>query len=206
MRDDGMVHVVEDDPAMRDSLVLLLRSAGLRALGYANAEEFLAEDGRDEPICLVADVRLPGMDGLALYKRLVSLGGEPAVVMITGHGDIPMAVAALKAGALDFVTKPFNPAHLLESVREALEHAKERRLERARADDVSSRMQALTPRETEVLSLLVSGEPNKVIASKLGISVRTAEHHRASVMEKMRVRTLSQLIRTALGRLHGSSD
>jgi two-component system response regulator FixJ len=200
MQDDSLVHVVEDDAAMRDALVLLLKSAGLGARGYASAEEFLADDGHAEVFCLLADVRLPGMDGLALHRHLVSLGAEPALVMITGHGDIPMAVAALKAGAQDFVSKPFDPALLLESVREALQHADERRRQRARTEEVKSRLQTLTSRETDVLVLLVEGYPNKVIASKLGISVRTAEHHRARIMEKMNARTFSQLVKVALGR------
>jgi two-component system, LuxR family, response regulator FixJ len=196
-----VIHVVEDDPAMRDALVLLLTSAGLEARGYASAEEFLAADEHTKPMCLLADIRLPGMNGLALHKHLVSLGAEPAVVMITGHGDIPMAVAALKAGALDFVTKPFDPALLLESVREALQRVDESRRQRARTEEVKGRLKTLTSRELAVLALLVQGDPNKVIAAKLGISVRTTEHHRARIMEKMAVRTLSQLIKVALGRV-----
>jgi two-component system response regulator FixJ len=200
--DNVVVHIVEDDPAMRDALILLLTSAGLQARGYASAEEFLAEDGQQtEPICLLADIRLPGMNGLALHKHLVSLGNESAVIMITGHGDIPMAVAALKAGALDFVTKPFEPAVLLESVREALQYTDEKRRQRAHTEDVKSRLKTLTSREAAVLALLIEGDPNKVIASKLGISIRTTEHHRARIMEKMGVRTLSQLIKAALGKV-----
>lgn len=202
IKDDVVIRVVEDDPAMRDALVLLLTSAGLQARGYQSAEEFLAEVGRQsEPICLLADIRLSGMDGLALHRHLVSLGTEPAVIIITGHGDIPMAVAALKAGALDFVTKPFEPAVLLESVREALQYTGEKRRQRAHTEDVKNRLKTLTSREMAVLALLTEGDPNKVIASKLGISIRTTEHHRARIMEKMGVRTLSQLIKAALGKV-----
>lgn len=202
IKDDVVVHVVEDDPAMRDALVLLLTSAGLHARGYASAEEFLAKGGQEGPsVCLLADIRLPGMNGLALHRHLVSLGTEPAVIIITGHGDIPMAVAALKAGALDFVTKPFEPAVLLESVREALQYAEEKRRQRAHTQDVKSRLMTLTSREMAVLALLTEGDPNKVIASKLGISIRTTEHHRARIMEKMGVRTLSQLIKAVIGKV-----
>jgi two-component system response regulator FixJ len=200
--DDPVIHVVEDDPAMRDALVLLLTSAGLQARGYASAEEFLAEGGQQaDPVCLLVDIRLPGMNGLALHKHLVAQGTEAAAIMITGHGDIPMAVAALKAGALDFVTKPFEPAVLLESVREALQYAEEKRRQRAHSEDVKSRLKALTSREMAVLELLTEGDPNKVIASKLGISIRTIEHHRARIMDKMGVRTVSRLIKVALGKV-----
>jgi len=138
------------------------------------------------------------MDGLALYRHLVSLGTEPAAVLITGHGDIPIAVAALKDGVMDFVEKPFDPGVLLDSVRDASQRASERRRRKAAAADVENRLELLTAREREILGLLVEGHPNKGIAAALGISTRTAEHHRAHIMEKMGVRTLSQLIKVAL--------
>ena len=199
MADDQVVHVVEDDAAMRDALLLLLNSSGLQAHGYPGAEAFLAAAHPSGPICVLADLRLPGMDGLALHRHLVSLGAEPAFIMITGHGDIATAVATLKAGAMDFVTKPFDPAALLDSVRDAVRRAGEGRRRRSAAGEISSRLQTLTPREAAVLALLVQGHPNKVIAADLGISIRTTEHHRARIMEKMEVRTLSQLIKAALG-------
>src|SRR5277367_2915081 len=166
MRINQMVHVVEDDAMMRDSLLLLLKSAGLQARGYASAEEFLAAWNSADAPCLLADVRLPGMDGLALLKHLVSLRAEPAVVMITGHGDIPMAVAALKAGAADFLSKPFDPVALLASVRFALNRAHECVDRRSVVEEVRSRIKTLTPHEVGVLALLIEGAPTKIIAAR----------------------------------------
>jgi two-component system, LuxR family, response regulator FixJ len=201
MRGDPLIHVVEDDAAMRDALLLLLRSAGFHACGYRTAEQLLAQDESSQPACLVVDVRLPGMDGLTLHKHLVSLGANPATIIITGHGDIPMAVAALKAGALDFVGKPFDPAVLLDSVRNAARHADESRRHRAVTEEITGRLKSLTPREATILEQLVEGHPSKVIAENLGISIRTIEHHRSHIMDKMQVRTLSHLIKIALGRV-----
>jgi len=202
---DVVVHVVEDDAAMRDALLLLLLGAGIQTRGFTSAEEFLQSDGHTDPACLLADVRLPGMDGLSLHRHLVALGAEPSVVMITGHGDVAMAVTALKAGALDFVEKPFDPAALLESVRNALHQASDTRRRRAAAREAEHRLRTLTEREREVLELLVQGHPNKGIAAKLGISARTAEHHRASIMEKTGARSLSRLLKMALG-IPGCTD
>jgi two-component system, LuxR family, response regulator FixJ len=196
--DGTTVNVVEDDGPMLDALTLLLRSAGFQVRGYPSAEAFLAEIGPTRAICLLTDVRLPGMDGLMLYRHLVSLRIEPATVVITGHGDIPMAVAALKAGVMDFVEKPFNPDILLDSISDASRRAAADSRSRAAAAAVESRYRKLTAREKEILNLLVAAQPNKVIATKLGISVRTVEHHRAHIMEKMEMRTLSHLIKAAL--------
>ena len=185
------VYVVEDDAGMRDAVSLLLRSANFEVRDYPSAETFLNEVDRSKPICLLTDVRLPGMDGIALFQHLVRLGTEPGVVVITGHGDIRMAVAALKEGIVDFVEKPFDPSILLDSVREASQRASanhERQMRRA----------TLTQRETEILQLLVEGHPNKKIATKLKMSVRTTEHHRAHIMEKLGARSISQLIRMFL--------
>jgi two-component system response regulator FixJ len=200
MPGDPVVHVVEDDPAMRDALLVLLGTVGIQACGYRTAEEFLAREESTEPACLVVDVRLPGMSGLELHSHLVARGALPATVIITGHGDIPMAVAALKAGALDFVTKPFDPAALMDSVRNALCHADENGRRKTLSDESDARLKSLTPREAAILDLLVQGHPSKVIAAKLDISVRTIEHHRAHIMEKMDVRTLPQLIKVVLGK------
>ena len=199
MPGDPVVHVVEDDAAMRDALLVLLGTVGFQPQGYRTAEEFLAREESSRPACLVVDVRLPGMSGLELHNHLVLRGALPATVIITGHGDIPMAVAALKAGVLDFVTKPFDPAALLDSVRNALRHADENGRRKAMTDESDARLKSLTPREAAILDLLVQGHPSKVIAAKLDISVRTIEHHRAHIMEKMEVRTLSQLIKVVLG-------
>ena len=196
-----MIYVVEDDRAMLDSLLFLIKSAGLEARGFVTAEEFLVSEGNVRFPCLVADVRLPGMSGVALHNHLTTLGAEPLTIIITGHGDIPLAVSALKAGAQDFVTKPFDPAVLLESIREAVRLAEVTRTLRLKAQENEARLRQLTPREATILEGIVDGHPSKVIAAQLGISVRTVEHHRAHIMEKVGARTLSQLIKTALGKL-----
>jgi two-component system, LuxR family, response regulator FixJ len=193
------VHVVEDDPGMRDAVTLLLSSANFTVRSYPSAETFLTEVDRSQPLCLLTDVRLPGMDGIALFRHLVRLGMEPAVIVITGHGDIPMAVSALKEGVVDFVEKPFDPGVLLESVTEAWRRAKASQEHKAVAADIQARLATLTQREIEVLNLLTEGHLNKVIAAKLGMSTRTTEHHRARIMEKMQARSLSQLIKMQLG-------
>jgi two-component system, LuxR family, response regulator FixJ len=192
------VHVVEDDPAMRDALTLLLQGEGFDVRSYPSAEAFLAELDRSQPICLLADVRLPDMDGITLYRHLVELGLGPATVVITAHGDVPMAVAALKEGVVDFVEKPFDPALLLESVREAWHRTAASQERKARVADIEARQATLTPRETEILQLLVEAYPNKAIAAKFGMSTRTVEHHRAHIFEKMGARSLGQLIKLVL--------
>jgi two-component system response regulator FixJ len=193
------VYVVEDDAGMRDAVSLLLRNAGFEVRSYPSAEAFLSEVDCSKPICLLTDLRLPEMDGIALFRHLVRLGTEPAVVVITGHGDIPMAVAALKDGVVDFVEKPFDPGMLLDSVREALQRAAANGERKAVATGIEARRSTLTPRETEVLTLLMEGHLNKVIAAQLEMSIRTAEHHRARILEKMGARSLSQLIKMLLG-------
>ncbi len=184
---------------MRDALALLFHGAGFEVRSYATAEEFLADLRHDRPYCLVTDVRLPGMGGIALHRHLVEVDAAPVVVMITGHGDIPMAVAALKQGVADFVEKPFDPGQLLESVREASQRAAASYQERQAVAGIKQRLATLTAREREILDLLVKGQPTKVIAGILMISTRTAEHHRAHIMEKMQARSLSQLIRMVFG-------
>lgn len=198
MATNNLVCVVEDDPAMRDALLLMLKSNGLEACGFESAEALLETQTGPDPICVVSDLRLPGMDGLALLRRLLAEKKGSAVVMITAHGDIPLAVKALKAGALDFVEKPFNPGILLDSVRDALAQAADSRHRQVLAAETRARLEGLTAREREVLTLLVEGHTNKTVAARLGISTRTAEHHRASVMEKMAAPTLPALIRSLL--------
>ena len=180
---------------MRDALTLLLQSADFDVRSYSSAETFLAGVDRSRPICLLTDVRLPDMDGIVLYRHLVQLGLDPATVVITAHGDIPMAVALLKEGVIDFVEKPFDPAALLDSMREALQRAAATQERKAQIAEIEVRRLTLTPRETEILGLLIEAYPNKVIAAKLGASIRTVEHHRARILEKMGARSLSQLIR-----------
>ncbi len=198
MTDKPFVYVVEDDAAMRDALLLLLQSTGFSALCFASAEDFLADADCSRPYCLLTDVRLPGMDGVALHRHLVLLGAEPIVVMITGHGDVPMAVAALKSGVADFVEKPFDPAVLLDIVRDASRRAVASHQRKLLAANVKSRLLTLTTREREILSLLAEGYLSKVIAAKLDISMRTIEHHRAHIMEKTQARSLSHLVRMVL--------
>jgi two-component system, LuxR family, response regulator FixJ len=193
------VYVVEDDAGMREAVTQLLLSANFTVRSYPSAEKFLIEVDHSLPICLLTDVRLPGMDGIALFRHLVRLGMEPAVVVITGHGDIPMAVAALKEGVVDFIEKPFNPDVLLESVSDAWRRAQAREERNAVAAGMEARQAILTQRELEVLDLLTEGHLNKVVAAKLGMSIRTAEHHRARIMEKMKARSLSELIKMQLG-------
>ena len=192
MLGEHVVHVVEDDLAMRDALLLLLESAGLPARGYGSAEDFLEKEQRhDRGACLLVDVRLPGMDGLALQRYLFSRGAEPAIVMITGHGDIALAVAALKAGAMDFVTKPFNPAELLHSVREAWRRSADARQRAVAAAENEALFQTLTPRETSILTRLAEGQSSKLIAAALGISIRTGAHPLAIDPERAREERLT---------------
>lgn len=198
MSTEPTVYVVEDDSGMRDALSLLLRGAGLEVRSYPSAESFLDEVDPTKPICLLTDLRLPEMDGIALFRHLVKLGAQPAVVVITGHGDIPMAVAALKEGVADFVEKPFDPGMLLDSVRDAARRALASQERKATVIDIETRRLTLTPRETEVLTLLMEGHLNKVIAARLEMSTRTMEHHRARILEKMGARSVSQLIRMLL--------
>jgi two-component system response regulator FixJ len=192
------VFVVEDDARMCAAIELLLRTEGYDVQSYPSAEALLAQKAELRSICVLTDIRLPGMDGLALHRSLVARGATPATVMITAHGDIPMAVSALKDGAVDFIEKPFHPPMLLESVKEASRRALAIRDHGTKAADLKVRLSTLTSRELEVLNLLVEGQSSKAIASRLGISVRTAEHHRAHIMEKLDVPSTSRLISLAL--------
>ena len=188
------VFVVEDDARMCAAIELLLRTGGYDVRSYPNAEAMLADQQGAQSICLLTDIRLPGMDGLALHRRLMAIGATPATVMITAHGDIPMAVAALKEGVVDFIEKPFLPPLLLESVRAASHRSLAVRDHELKMADLKVRLDTLTPREAEILHLLVEGQPSKVIAGRLGISVRTAEHHRARIVEKLGARSTARLI------------
>jgi FixJ family two-component response regulator len=183
---------------MRDALTLLLQGEDFDVQSYPSAEAFLIELDRSQPICLLADLQLPDMDAITLYRHLVELGLDLATVVITAHGDAPIAVAALKEGIVDFVEKPFDPALLLESVREARQRAAASQERHSRAAEIEVRRSTLTPRELEVLELLVEAYPNKAIAAKLGMSIRTVEHHRAHIFEKMGARSLGQLIKLVL--------
>ena len=192
------VFVVDDDRAMRDSLSWLLDSVGLRVRSYATAAEFLADHDPAQPGCLVLDVRMPGMSGLDLQAELARRGVELPTIVITGHAEVSMAVRAVKAGALDFIEKPFSDQLLLDRVRQALEIDLEAREVRRRREDARRRLATLTAREREVLDLVVAGKANKEIASALGLSTKTVEVHRAHVMSKMCVDSLAELIRITL--------
>ncbi len=195
---DPTVFVVDDDPAMRDSLRWLLESVGLAVVTYPTAAEFLGARNPDAAGCLVLDVRMPGMSGLDLQAELVRRGDEIPTIVITGHAEVPMAVRAVKAGALDFIEKPFSDQLLLDRVRQAIDVDRRQREQRARRNEARRRVALLTAREREVMDLVVSGRANKEIAAALGLSPKTVEVHRARVMEKMDVDSLAELIRVAL--------
>jgi two-component system, LuxR family, response regulator FixJ len=194
----GVVHVIDDDAAMRDSLSFLLESADLNARTYESAIAFLDDLKSLEPGCILTDVRMPQMSGLELIARLKALGVALPVIVMTGHADVPLAVQALKEGAIDFIEKPFDDDRLLDAVRAALEAGRRRRQEAVELDAITARLATLTPREHEVLGGLVAGHPNKTIAYDLGTSPRTIEVHRARVMEKMQARSLADLVRMVL--------
>ncbi|MEL6428400.1 MAG: response regulator [Planctomycetota bacterium] len=192
------VFVVDDDPAMRDSLGFLIGSVGRSVDTFDSAESFLEAYDRDQPGCIVLDVRMPGLSGLELMEKLKEDRFAPPVILVTGHGDIPMAVRALKAGAFDFIEKPFSDQVLLERIQQALQADNvERSQERDRAD-IERRAGRLTARETQVFELVVAGKPNKVVASDLGLSQKTVEVHRAHVMEKMRAESFADLVKMAV--------
>jgi two-component system response regulator FixJ len=193
-----VVHVIDDDEAVRRSLVLLLASAGHATRSYASAEEFLDDVDPDEPGCAVIDVRMPGMGGLELQRRLNASGWNLPAVIVTGHADVALAVRAMKEGAVDFIEKPYTGDDMLRAVAGALARSADARQHRAAAELAAARIATLTSREREVLSRLIEGRPNKMIAHELGISPRTVEIHRANVMEKLDCRNLAAVVRLAL--------
>lgn len=196
--DDQTVFVVDDDAAVRDALGWLIKSVGLKVETFGSAQEFLEKLNPKRAGCVVLDVRMPGMSGLELQERLTQDKVTLPVIIVTGHGDVPMAVRAVKSGAFDFIEKPFNDQVLLDRIQQALKRFVETRKTEEQRSDVDARLRSLTPREREVLGMVVSGNPNKVIASQLGISCRTVEIHRGRVMEKMRASSLSELVRMGL--------
>lgn len=191
------VHLVDDDEAIRDSLSWLLQSRGLTCQTYASAEGFLAVWTADLGGCLLLDIRMGGMSGLELFERLLGRGNRLPVIFLTGHGDVPMAVSALKKGAFDFVEKPFDDNELVNRVLEAVQLDQHQRATAATSDSLNNRLGRLTSRERQVMELILAGKFNKIIADELQISMRTVEVHRANLFEKMGVRTaveLSQLM------------
>ena len=198
MSSDRVVHVIDDDQAVRQSLAFLLGTMNVAVRTYESAVAFLDALPNVEPGCIISDVRMPDVDGIELLRRMRSLDSSMPVIMITGHADVPLAVAAMKAGAVDFLEKPFDDEVVLAAVRSALDqHRKDSRREAERSE-IQQRLASLSDRERQVLEGLVAGHPNKTIAYDLGISPRTVEIYRANVMTKMNAASLSELVRMAL--------
>jgi len=192
---DAVVFVVDDEAALRESLKNLIRSVGLRVETFASAQEFLRSKRPDLPGCLVLDVRLRGLSGLDLQKRMAEAGIDIPIIFITGHGDIPMSVRAMKAGAVEFLTKPFRDQDLLDAIQQALERDSCAREQRQEVQQLRRRFASLTQREREVMTLVVTGLLNKQIAGELGTSETTVKIHRHQVMEKMGANSLAELVR-----------
>ncbi len=193
----GVVHIVDDDESVRFGLDMLFRSVGLRTCGYRSASEFLDVSREDVPGCIVLDVRLPGTGGLDFQEQLLELGIQLPVILITGHGDIPMTVRAMKAGAVDFLSKPFREQDILDAVTSAIDRDRKRRAADRGTSLLRDRFATLSPREQQVMSLVAAGNMNKQVAADLGLSVITVKIHRGAAMRKMGARTLADLVRMA---------
>lgn len=197
MAEAAIVHIVDDDESMREALHGLLRSIGLTARVYASVEMFLTAKRPDAPGCLVLDVRMPGISGLDLQGRLDGLGIHLPVILMTGHGDVPMSVRGMKAGAVDFLVKPFRDQEMLDAIATAIERDRSRRVIEKAGADLREKYAALSPRERQVMALVTAGKMNKQVAGDLGLSEITVKIHRGAAMRKMGARTLADLVRMA---------
>jgi RNA polymerase sigma factor (sigma-70 family) len=194
---DSIVYVIDDDLSVREAITSLIESVGMCVEAFGSAKEFMASSRRNAPACLVLDVRMPGLSGLDLQRELTDAGIRIPIIFITGHGDIPMSVRAMKAGAVEFLTKPFRDQDLLDAIAQAIDRDRELRKQQAGIADLRDRFERLTPREREVMELVVAGLLNKQIAVRLGISEITVKLHRHQVMEKMKADSLADLVRMA---------
>jgi len=195
----GTVHIVDDDPGVRDSLAWLLKAASYRVCTYDSAEQFLRRADPAPIACLIADVRMPGLTGLELQQRLAARGSDLPIVFLTGHGDVPMAVAAMKNGAADFVEKPFDAARLAAIIDRVLAGVRRQRAARRTTPLAPALRERLTAREQQVLEAVCAGRLNKQVAADLGISIKTVEAHRANLMGKLKARTVAELMRIVMG-------
>jgi FixJ family two-component response regulator len=191
------VFVIDDDPSIREAIDSLIRSVGINVRTFASAQEFMTCKRPDAPACLVLDVRMPGLSGLDLQRELANAGIRIPVIFITGHGDIPMSVRAMKAGAVEFLTKPFRDQDLLDAISQAIERDRAERVQFAEVVELQRRFEELTPREREVMEQVVAGLLNKQSANRLNISEITVKLHRHQVMEKMKAQSLAELVRMA---------
>jgi FixJ family two-component response regulator len=197
INENPVAHIVDDDASLRDALEGLFETVGLETRSYGRAEEFLAAGVADRPGCIIADVRLPGMNGLEFQSRLLQAGLKMPVVMMTGFGDIPMSVSAMKRGAVDFLSKPFRDQDMLDAVMAAIERDRDRRAIEKESSQLQARFETLSPREQEVMRHVTRGKMNKQVAGDLGISEITVKIHRAAAMHKMGARTYADLVRMA---------
>lgn len=198
MSPNPIVYVVDDDEAMVESLSWMIESVGLKPKVFSRAQDFLDEYNPTQPGCLLLDVRMPGMSGPELQLKLNALGATLPIIFISGHGDVPLAVRVMKAGAVDFLTKPFNDQVLLESINKALRSDKANREKQQENAQAEAKFALLSPREVQVLQGIVSGKQNKVISAELNISLKTVEAHRSSVMKKMSVKSVPELVKLVL--------